>query len=165
MLKSDYLTYSNPITNISTLVLWMKGSGFALGSLSCQAVQQNTKLQQEVNTLQQQVRQLTAANQAIRQQLTAENQAIRQQLTDCTTSLSTNQQQLRQCNEQLNACNTQVTQLTSQLTTCQGELLSFTSVETEFQVCAPISGAISCTNQGCFLGCYPLALRTLYNIP
>ncbi|VDI33288.1 Hypothetical predicted protein, partial [Mytilus galloprovincialis] len=140
-------------------------SGYALGSLSCPTCKQNTELQQQVNTLQQQVRQLTAANQAIRQQLTADNQAIQQQRTECTTSLSANQQQLQQCNEQLNSCNTNIALLTSQLTICQGELLSFTSIETEFQQCSINTGASQCRAAGCFMGCYALELNTLYTIP
>ncbi|CAG2208706.1 unnamed protein product [Mytilus edulis] len=142
-----------------------ESSGYALGSLSCPTFKQNTELQQQVNTLQAQVRQLTAANQAIQQQLTADNQAIQQQRTECTTSLSTNQQQLQQCNEQLNACNINIALLNSQLTTCQGELLSFTSIETTFQQCSRNTGPSQCRAAGCFWGCYALELNTLYNIP
>ncbi|XP_071123658.1 uncharacterized protein [Mytilus edulis] len=92
--------------------------------------------------------------------LTAENQALKQELDRCVARQETN----AECIEDLRVCRNQLNETTSELTTCKGELLSFTSIQTGFQECNINTGASQCRADGCFWGCYDLALRELYNI-
>lgn len=93
-------------------------------------------------------------------QLTAENQAIKQELDRCAARQETN----AECIEDSRVCRNQFNQTTSDLTACEGELLSFTSIETRYQQCNIYTGASQCRFFGCFWGCYDLALRDVYNV-
>ncbi|VDI55009.1 Hypothetical predicted protein [Mytilus galloprovincialis] len=93
-------------------------------------------------------------------QLTAENQAIKQELDRCAARQETN----AECIEDSRVCRNQLNQTTSDLTTCEGELLSFTSIETRYQQCNINTGASQCRHFGCFWGCYDPALRDVYNV-